>query len=84
MIADEEHDLLRFAVELDRLDAVRQIMGRPWIGSLSPDCARRYPHRGAVALDEVGSAAVVRRLREEQKKYQERLRHELKGDWIEI
>ena len=25
-----------------------------------------------------------RRLREEQEKYQERLRHELKGDWIEI
>jgi len=25
-----------------------------------------------------------RRLREEQEKYEERLRHELKGDWIEI
>jgi hypothetical protein len=35
-----EDDLLRLAVELDRLDAARQLAGRPWVGNLPPDGVR--------------------------------------------
>ena len=41
VLADEEDDLLRLAVELDRLDARRQFLGRRPVGDLAPDGARR-------------------------------------------
>ena len=65
MLADEEHDLLWLAVELDRLDTGRQLAGRGGVGNLAPNRARRRPHGRAVALDEVGGAAVVRALGEQ-------------------
>ena len=65
VLADEEHDLLRLAVELDRLDAARQLIRRRRVRDLPPDGTLRRPHRRAVALDEVGRAAVVRPLREQ-------------------
>ena len=65
VLADEEDDLLRLAVELDRLDAARQLIRRRRVRNLPPGGARWRPDRRAVALDEVGRAAVVRPLREQ-------------------
>src|SRR6185437_5027042 len=62
VLPDEEHDLLRLAVELERLDTRRQLVGRRRVGDLRPPGARRRPDRGAVALHEVLGAAVVRAL----------------------
>ena len=59
MLADEEHDLLRLAVELDRLDPSRQLVRRRGVGNLPPRRSRRSPDGGSVALDEVGGTAVV-------------------------
>ena len=57
--------LLRLAVELDRLDPARQLVGGRRVRTPPPLGARRHPHGRAVALDEIGGAAVVRRLREQ-------------------
>ena len=56
---------LRFAVELDRFHAVRQVAGRPGVGNLPPDGAGGTQTGRAVAFDEVGRTAVVRPFREE-------------------
>ena len=65
MFGDEEEDLVRLAVELDRLDAGRQLVRRGWLGSSPPLGVRRCPHRRAVPFDEVVGAPVVRRVGEQ-------------------
>src|SRR6476620_6295086 len=65
MLEDEEQHLLRLALELDRLDPARQLSLRTGARTPPPLGPRRHPHGRAVTLDEIGGAAVVRRLREQ-------------------
>src|SRR5262249_58969955 len=62
MLRDEEEGLVRLAVEFDRLNALRQLVGRGRVRPSSPLRLRRRPNGRAVALYEVVGAAVVRGL----------------------
>jgi hypothetical protein len=65
VLADQENDLLRLALQFDRFDAPRQLARRPGIRPLAPLGVGWHPYQGAVALDEVCGATVMRRLREQ-------------------